>query len=552
MTDRATVAYRWAWTLVDALASAGVGRVIASPGARSTPLTLAALRHPGLTTHMVVDERAAAFFALGAAKAEGRPAVVVATSGSAVANWLPAVVEADAARMPMILLSADRPPELHDCGANQTMEQTELFGRRVRAVHRLPPPEEEADWLVGLAGRIVATACGPLPGPVQVNVPFREPLVPGRTEPVLRRSPPRIVRAAPSAPPADAEVVARLSRGGRTTIVCGCEALDPTTIAAIDRLATRAGLPVLADVTSGVRLGATADLVLAHPDRVARRAAPADLVLRFGGQPISKAIGAWMGRGRPDGHVSVSATPRVSDPDGLASDLVFCDPAALCDLLEPAAPDHVWVDTLRALDRDAAAAAAATCAEETPFEGSILRRLIASLPASTALVLGNSLTVRSADWFGGRGRERLSVFCNRGLSGIDGTVATACGVAAAAGPTVVVSGDLAFLHDVGSLAVAVDLPLVVVVLDNDGGGIFDHLPQSGLDEFEQGWRTPTRFDAAAIAAGFGAAFVRVEATSAIGPVVTDALARGGATVVHVPLDRTFALKRGRSFLTDES
>ncbi len=178
VSEAAALGFRWAGALLDGLAAAGLRRVVVSPGSRSTPLALAALRHPDLQVQMIVDERSAAFFALGLARAEGRPVALVATSGSAIANWLPAVVEADMSRMPLILLSADRPPELQDCGANQTMEQIGLFGGHVRAFHQLPPPEAETDWLAGFSARVMAASQAPLAGPVHVNLPLREPLTP--------------------------------------------------------------------------------------------------------------------------------------------------------------------------------------------------------------------------------------------------------------------------------------------------------------------------------------------------------------------------------------
>jgi 2-succinyl-5-enolpyruvyl-6-hydroxy-3-cyclohexene-1-carboxylate synthase len=551
MSAQAELGLRWCWALVDALAAAGVRHAVVSPGARSTPLTIAALRHPALRTHVVVDERSAAFYALGLAKAAGAPAMLIATSGSAIANWHPAVVEADLGRVPLLLLSADRPPEHQDCGANQAMDQLGLFGSHARAFHQLPPPEAETAWLAGFAVRCVGASLGPLAGPVQINVPLREPLVPAGDVPLAAGA--RVPRRLASAPRAAAQAVdeiAALMAGGRGAVVCGPEALAPAARAAVVALARRLNVPVLADLLSNLRDdGAAHAGVLAHPDQVVRAAPAPDWLLRLGGTPLGRPATAWLARARGRPQIVVADHPRVADPDGTATHLLHADPASLCDELAgrvPAAPAD-WLAAFLALDQAAARAAAAACAGSEAFEGTVLRALLHGLPAGTPVLLGNSLTVRVADWLAGRLPAPLRCFGNRGVSGIDGNISTACGIAAALGPTLAIVGDLTFLHDLNALSLGRGRPLTVLLLDNHGGGIFDHLPQTALPEFERGWLTPQDYDPVLAARAFGIEAVRAADAAAAVAAVRLGFGAPDLRLVHLPIDRALSAARIRAF-----
>ncbi len=549
MNAQADTNFRWAWALLDGLAACGLRRVVLSPGSRSTPLALAALRHPGLDAKVVLDERSAAFFALGLAKAEGVPVAVIATSGSAPANWYPAVIEADMARVPLLLLSADRPPELLDCGANQTTDQIALFGRHVRAFHQLPPAEADTGWLAGFAARLMARALGRLPGPVHVNLPLREPLVPAAAAlPPGAPSPLRLAgMLAPS--PESVATLRSLMAGRGGLIVCGPEDLGEDFRHAVTALAVRLGAPILADALSGLRFtGDAPDLILAHADAVARTAPRPDWVLRLGGMPVSRAVTELLARLSGTPQMVVADHGRVADATATATHLVEAAPAVLCAALADLAPAPAgWAAPFLARDRAAACHAEAACAGDAPLEGSVLRGLAASLPAGTALFLGNSLAVRAAEWFAGRSRHRLHPFGNRGLSGIDGTLSTLFGIAAARGRALAVVGDLTFLHDVGGLALARASGGVIVVLDNGGGGIFDHLAQAELPEFEAGWLTPQSADPAALATGFGVRVVRAGTVAAVVAAALDGIGRPEPLVIHVPVDRALSAARIRTF-----
>ena len=290
----------WAWTLIDALAAGGVAHAVISPGSRSTPLALACLRHPGVETSIQVDERSAAFFALGLAKARHQPVVLVCTSGSAPAHWYPAVIEADMGGTPLILLSADRPPELRGCGANQATDQNHLFGSHVRAFHELPCADGGADmlrWLRALAARVVDQSRWPLPGPVDVNVPLREPLLPDGPWPALQAAPVAAVSyPVMNLPPEAAQSLAGELAGGRGLMVCGASVFDAEFPAALADLADKLACPVLADPLANLRFGAHRNgPVLSRYDAFLRGADAAealhpDWVLRFGAMPVSKPL----------------------------------------------------------------------------------------------------------------------------------------------------------------------------------------------------------------------------------------------------------------------
>ncbi len=539
--------FRWAGALLDGLARSGVRRIVASPGSRSTPLTLAALRHPGLQTHVVLDERSAGFFGLGLAKAEKRPVVLIATSGSAIANWAPAVVEADMAKIPLILLSADRPPELQDCGANQTMDQIGLFGRHVRAFHALPPPEEDASWLENFAARIVAQSLFPVSGPVHVNTPLREPLTPREPAPPAGAGGPEILRGRAGLDARQIQHVASLLRG-RGIILCGPEDLGAEFRAEVVVLARRLKIPIVADILSGLRFDGRDDPpVLGFPDWIARAAPRFDWALRFGPAPVGKAVNAWLRAHSGAVQIVVAADGRFGDPDRVATHLLAADPASLCRGLAAAPAPDDWLDGLLARDRAARRNAETICAAGPLFEGALLRALFGSLPDGATLFLANSLVIRSAEWFCGAGAQKRICFGNRGLSGIDGNLSTASGLAAARGRVVAVLGDLALLHDVNALLLARELPLTILVMDNGGGGVFDHLPQSALPEFERGWRTPQSFDGGALARAFGLNYRRIEHVAEGVAAVAESLNAPGATLVHAVIDPRLSLSLCRAF-----
>lgn len=543
MTTQGDLNAAWASALIDGLVQAGVGRAVISPGSRSTPLALACLRHPDLASRVLLDERVAAFYALGLARAEGRPVILVCTSGSAVANWYPAVAEADAARLPLILLTADRPPELQDCGANQTFDQRALFAPQLRAAHTLPPAEPGRDWLASLAARIVSQSLWPLAGPVQINLPFREPLLETAPPPQVAAKPPRVILPRLTLGSDDVFALARRIEGRRGVILAGAEPLSSQELVA---LAEALNWPIIADPLSGLRFGPhDRERIIARADLFLRGAVPpAEIVLRLGAFPVSKAVGQWQGGAAE--RIVVSRDTRWPDPGRAATTMIHADPALLAQSLaaavtRPAPPD--WLRLWQSAERRAAALAEQLAGPEIE----LLRSALAALPDHALLFVGNSMIVRDLDDFSGTSAKSLTIMCNRGLSGIDGNLATFFGAAASGrfSAALALVGDLTFLHDLGGLAAGQGLSATIGVLDNGGGGIFDYLPQHSLPEFTSGWLTPQWADFAAAAAVWGHRYQSVE-PGRFARCLAGSLACSGVGVLHLAIDRAGSAARHRA------
>jgi len=556
-------------TLVDELARAGLTDAVLVPGSRSAPLALALADDGRIRLHVHIDERSAAFFALGVAKVSGCPALVLCTSGTAAAHFHPAVLEADHSRVPLIVCTADRPAELRGTGAPQTTDQVHLYGSAVRFFVDLPAdgdPAARAAWRA-IAARVWAEAAGPPAGPVHLNVAFREPLVPAGAppgsapeldsvmEPGRDGGRPWVVShpAAPAAlPPGEAAGVAeRIRTAERGLVVAGWNSPPQA-----GELAAGLGWPLLADAISGRRAGeavTTYEALLRVPGFAA--AHRPDLVVRFGGPLTSKAAMAWLD----------AAVPQILvDPDG-----AWLDPHRAAAERVPAVPPiggrtggGGWFDAwLRAEKVARDALDGFLDGDDRPFEGRVARdvaAVCAASPAAPALVVASSMPVRDLEAFAGRVPAR--VHANRGVNGIDGLVSTVLGVAAgsrggsrepAGRPVVGLLGDLAFLHDAGGLLGAPrrGLDAVFVVVDNGGGGIFSFLPQASLppDRFEALFGTPPGADPAAVAGAYGVPAERVERASALAPALERALAAGGVRVLVVPTgDRTANVDRHRA------
>jgi 2-succinyl-5-enolpyruvyl-6-hydroxy-3-cyclohexene-1-carboxylate synthase len=569
---------QFALTLVDELARAGVTDACLAPGSRSAPLALALAEHPGIRVHVHLDERSAAFFALGAAKRSGRAVVALCTSGTAAANFHPAVLEADLARVPLLVLTADRPPELRGTGANQATDQLKLYGSAVRWFCEAGVPADvpgAGRYWRSLASRAWAEATGPPAGPVHLNLAFADPLVPPAVggearlagEPSAGRAGGAPWTATParvrSAAPGDvAELAGAVRANPRGLLVAGWGAdLDP---AAVDAFAAASGWPVLADPLSGARRGPAAISTYDGLVRAPRFAAAhrPSLAVRVGGAPTSKALTAWLDESIP--QVLVDPSESWADPARAASLRLSADPsdllAATAALLtddgpgpagwsgDPASPWlREWLETER-LAREAIDGLLEEWAE--PFEGRVARDLVGWVPAGGTLVVGSSMPVRDVDAFA-RPREGLRFVANRGLSGIDGFVATALGVAAAGDePVVALCGDLTLLHDASSLlgAAGRSRGAVLVVIDNDGGGIFSFLPQAQLpgDLFEPLFGTPHGLDLTALAAAARVPARVVEKAADLVPALDAALAGGGTQLVVVRSDRAANLARHRA------
>ena len=589
--DQAASVYIGAF--VDELIRAGVRHVCIAPGSRSAPLALTIAANPALRTWMHLDERVAAFFALGLARMTEVPVALLCTSGTAAANFLPAIVEAQAAGIPLLVLTADRPPELRDVGAAQTIDQNRLFGAHVKWFAEVALPEATPHmvrYARTLAGRAVAMAAASPPGPVHLNFPLREPLVPRSLEAPAEMSaadalawrgrpdgaPWVAVTDAPSVPGDETvqRLAARLGDARRPLIVCGPQydfALAPSLTA----LARAIGAPVLADPLSQVRWGTHDrsavidgyDAALRH-DATSASLVP-DLILRVGGIPTSRPLVQFLER---HGTVPLIVVDRARwpDPSLLAAEVIHADPRLLTErLAEACAPgsdvrarsrsvaeksessrtprrDCHWLDAWRQIDDTTRRALAGHgAAIDEPFEGRALAEITALVPTGGSIFVSSSMPVRDLDAFAAGDDRAIRVFANRGANGIDGVLSTALGAAAGArdvgaGPVVLVIGDLAFYHDMNGLLAGKlhELDATIVVLNNDGGGIFSFLPQAAHPaHFELLFGTPhgLTFEAAA---GLYGAHYRLAATWAdLHAGVKAGVADRGLHIVEMPADR---------------
>ncbi len=518
--ERSNRNYAFVVPFVDALASLGLEHAWISPGSRSTPLALAFASHPSIADHVHLDERSAAFYALGMAKATRRPVALVCTSGTAAAEYHPAAAEARQARVPLLLLTADRPPELRDTGAPQTIDQAGLYGPSVKWFHDAGPPVPDAAFFrtaPALAARAWAEACDPPAGPVHLNFRFRDPLhpetVPGDAPDPGPLAAPRYRRGVLAPDDATVAELGEVVAGRAALIVCGPQA-DPALPAAVADLAAAGEYPVVADALSGLRAGPhRQDAVLGYGGPLAGagwldRARP-DAIVRFGAWPTSKPLFRWLAE-HPEVPQVVVDPAGWRDPGASASLVVRADPAATASALakslaSPAPPG--WAEQWMEADRRAGRAlVAGIAAAGFPTEPAVAAALGRALPAGATLWAASSMPVRDVDSFLGRRPEPLRVLANRGANGIDGFVSSGFGSALASeGPHYLLAGDLSVLHDLTGLATAARLaiPATLVVVDNDGGGIFHFLPQAGSAHFERLFGTPHGHDLVAIAGALG-------------------------------------------------
>jgi 2-succinyl-5-enolpyruvyl-6-hydroxy-3-cyclohexene-1-carboxylate synthase len=560
------------------LVDTGVTDVIVCPGSRSTPLALATRAHPGLHVRVLLDERSAGFFALGLARASRRPVAIVVTSGTAVAELLPAVVEASLARVPLVLLTSDRPPELRDRGAPQTIDQAGIFGGHVRWSNELPLLDgapETRRHIRSVIGRAVATARGGPAGPVHLNIGFREPLIPtgdlGPLGPVDGEGDgpfTAVVAGRPALDPAAVrDLAARLASVERGLIVAGPHD-DPELPRALARLAAATGFPIAADPLSGARCGPhDRSFVLAHADHLVRPgpwrdAHVPDLVIRFGATTTSKPMLTLLEETMP-AQIVIDGDRGWSDPAILATTFVQADATDTADCLAAEALGasrdgragawaRDWCDADRSADRAMLAWLAGVEARGEAFEALPFAVLGGLLPDGALLWAGNSMPVRDMDdWLPGSARA-IRPLSNRGANGIDGVVSTALGAAAAGasaaeiGPVALVVGDLSFLYDLNALVAARlhGLSATIVLIDNDGGGIFSFLPQASVDapavglpeHYEELFGTPHGIDLGQIAIALGAEFADVT-TGELRDALAASIGRAGVRVLRYRTDR---------------
>jgi len=571
-----------AGAFVDELARSGVHQVVVCPGSRSTPLAMLFAEHPAVKLWMHLDERSAAFFALGIAKQLREPVVVVCTSGTAAANFYPAIIEARYARVSLLVLTADRPPELQEVGASQTIDQWHLYGDRVKWFVQMPVAEANADllrYVRTVAGRAAALVRSEPAGPVHVNFPFREPLVPLAGGELLPRADLATRQGRPNgepyvsvpqsrrslAPSAVRSLATEFSQIARGLIVVGPQ--DDLALArAVTALARHLAWPVLVDPLSLLRGGATEPELFVdaydaflRDHRIVDALAPI-CVLRFGAMPVSKPLLLFLQRHTASRQIVVDGGAGWNDPTLQAAEMIHSDPVMLCQALVDAfstmperrlpyrlgdldvGAELSWSEQWRRINHRTRVAIDQFLASlEEPFEGKVFAELGDLLPDGATLYAGNSMPVRDLDTFFPIRERQIKLLGNRGASGIDGIVSSALGAAAVSrAPVVLVIGDLSFYHDLNGLLAAKlhDLSLTIVLLNNDGGGIFSFLPQADYPEqFEKLFGTPHGLEFSPVVEMYGGRFRQETTWAGFRAAVREGVAARGLSVIELKTER---------------
>ncbi len=555
----------WGTLVAEVLRRLGLTHAVISPGSRSTPLVWGLTRTPGISCVPILDERSAAFFALGLARRTGSPVALVCTSGTAAANYLPALIEASMAGTPLLVLTADRPAEMRDCASGQTIDQVKLFGHYPRWQAELPLPQADEPMLRCLRQTLVHAwerTLWPTPGPVHLNVPLRDPLAPTEHNPLAFEEAAWQALLAPVAAPEPAafrpvftvlpDAVLKLLLRPRGLIVAGpAQTSDPDAYAeAVGALSRATGWPVLGEALGPLRhRRSQVSGLVAHYDLILRREAHArglrpEAVLSLGAPPTSKTLRAWLEKQRVPTLV-LAASPDNVDPlhrDAMPvraaiepfSKAVVA--AGLRESVDARAFREAWLNA----DAGAANYLSDALGERAElFEGKLHRLLPRLLPPDTPVVIANSMPVRDAEYFTPAQDSRLRPFFSRGANGIDGTLSTALGVAHGGDPTVLVTGDLAFLHDSNGLLSAhkFEGSLTVVVINNEGGGIFENLPVAAFNPpFEEFFATPQRVSIEGLARAHGVDYARPESWDALKELLRS-LPEKGVRVVELKTDR---------------
>lgn len=555
----------WATLLVEELARSGLTAASIAPGSRSTPFALAFEAHPDIDVYLHDDERGASFFALGMALASGNPVAIVCTSGTATANFHPAIIEAFYSQVPLIVLTTDRPHEQRESGANQTIDQVKMYGDHVLWSHEVAPPEADPPdrtlrYLRSLANRSMNLADGLRKGPVHLNIPFRKPLEPtevpsdsvtntglglkGRQDQPLTSFSKGSLILDESQVDAIATKIQRTKRG---LIVCGPRSPQGKFAESVTTLSQATGFPILPDALSGVRFGPqTSELVLGHYETFLRKFKPdVELILRFGGMPVSKFLGDYLASATNAEQILISSHGVWEDPTFMVNEFIWTDPTSLCQQLTQklesasSSTDMAWVDALKEAERICQSSVESELSENF-LEASVVLDVIEQLPDSASLFMASSLPVRYLDQFAGPMKKPLRTFANRGASGIDGTIASAIGTAASLdGPMVLITGDLAFYHDMNSLLALkkYDIKLIVVLINNDGGGIFHRLPISKFEPpFNELFITPHGLNFEPVVKMFGLDYACVTQREALQTAFQSALNSENSCVIEVPFD----------------
>jgi 2-succinyl-5-enolpyruvyl-6-hydroxy-3-cyclohexene-1-carboxylate synthase len=541
------------------LVQIGVTDAVVSPGSRSTPMAMVMAEHPGLNVHIHVDERSAAFFALGIAKASGKPVAILCTSGTAAANYFPAVAEANISRIPLIVITSDRPHELRDVGAPQAIDQIHLYGHHVKWFAEMAVPEnsdEMLHYVRSVCGRAAATALQAPSGPVHLNFPFREPLIPRINDEnvfQLKERPRRYVNVRNGSLTIDKndlrEIAASLNEHEKGMIVCG-QIEDPAFKEMVLELADRLNFPILADPLSQLRSGShSTENVIDAYDTFLRSGEAKDylkptIVLRFGSMPVSKALTIFLKENHQAEHLVVDGGGGWRDPAALSTEMIYCNETIFCQQLLSelkANKNQQYLHKWQALNRLTKENLTAIRDTAELSESRLFYQLAEMLPENANLFVGNSMPIRDLDSFFHNNRKSIRILANRGANGIDGTVSTALGAASVSQqPSYLVLGDLTFFHDLNGLLAAklYDINMTIIVINNNGGGIFSFLPQAEHPKhFELLFGTPLDLDFEHVVRMYNGKFTRIQDWDHFGAVMESSKTTHGLNVIEVVTKR---------------
>jgi len=548
---------RYVANFVDELSRNGVTDVVISPGSRSTPLALTFAEHPSIKEWVIIDERSAAFFAMGMAKQTKRSVAIVCTSGTAAANYYPAIVESHYSRVPLIVLTGDRPHELRDVGAPQAIDQIKLYGAYVKWFQEMALPESSSlmlNYVRSKAARAVYMASEGNPGPVHLNFPFREPLKPDFTlDHIWGES-----LESTYHPTNDGKkrlndqqinaLVEKLEKKRKGIIVCGPQT-DENLAQAIIGIAAKYEMPILADPLSQLRAGEHEKTHVIEGydaflrNKLIRERLKPDLIIRFGAMPVSKAYTFYVKENPDVEQIVVEKSLGFREPAGNRTEIIFADPVSLCEdlIYEPnnINTDSKWLKKWQGMN-EIAKKHLFTGMEEIITEGEAVRGLMNVIPDHSSLYVGNSMAVRDVDTFLRTSSKSVEVLANRGANGIDGMISSAMGAAASGKQITLVLGDLSFFHDMNGLLAAkhYELNITILLVNNNGGGIFSFLPQaSDPKHFELLFGTPADIDFSQAVTMYGGEYDLAKTEVQLMQMLEKSYEHKGLNVIEVQTDR---------------
>lgn len=553
---------RYIANFVDEIVKSGVTDVVISPGSRSTPLALTFTEHPQIKEWVIIDERSAAFFALGMAKKMRRAVALVCTSGTATANYFPAIVEAYYSRVPLVVLTADRPNELRDVGAPQAINQINLYGDYVKLFHEMAVPEANPELLQyarNKASRAVYVAQEGNAGPVHLNFPIREPLTPNfslesiweptSTETMDRNYSNQFDGEKRLSNNQLEQFISKLEQKEKGLIVCGPQT-DEDFAEKVTLLAEEWGLPILADPLSQVRAGkhSKENIIEAYDaflrNEEIRETLKPDFIIRFGAMPVSKAYLFYVKENKQAMQFVVEKNTGYREPSGNVTEFIFADPSILCEDLMLATKginfSSTWLETWKNAN-DIAKKHLLEGSEEQVTEGEAIRALFQATPDNSVVFAANSMPIRDVDTFMMNSDKRIEILANRGANGIDGLISSGLGAATSGNALTIVAGDLSFYHDMNGLLAAKqhELDVTILLINNNGGGIFSFLPQSkDKKHFEALFGTPLDIDFKNAVFMYGGKYALAKTESDVNSLLQTSYKHDGLHVIEIRTNRT--------------